>query len=65
MSQHEVFSFCEVHYRMVVCGRFSGQMRAGKKVIEKGRIKLFNFLLPVEFLHIDSCTRWGVFGVNM
>lgn len=53
-----------IQYRFSMLGRFGGVMRAAKKVIGQGALKLFNWRGVLEYSQMDVPTKWGIFGFS-
>lgn len=52
-----------IQYRMVLSGKFSGTMRAGKRIISKGGdLRLYEWEGMLDFSKTAIPTRWGTFG---
>lgn len=53
-----------VQYRFSIAGRFSGTMRAAKKILREGDLKLYTWSGIMDYAQADFATRWGIFGFS-
>lgn len=53
-----------IQYRLMLLGRLGGVMRAAKKFIGHGALKLYTWHGIVDYAQADVPTKWGVFGFS-
>lgn len=66
------FDVCKSHfyfktmyqYRVIVRGKFGGQLRAKQKVFQSGVLRLHQWSLPVNYYRICPTTKYGSFSIR-
>lgn len=66
------FDVCKAHfyfktmyqYRVIVRGKFGGQLRAKQKVFQSGVLRLHQWSLPVNYYRVCPTTKYGTFSIR-
>lgn len=66
------FDVCKSHfyfktmyqYRVIVRGKFGGQLRAKQKVLQSGVLRLHQWSIPVNYYRVCPTTKYGTFSVR-
>lgn len=66
------FDVCKSHfyfktmyqYRVIVRGKFGGQLRAKQKVFQSGVLRLHQWSLPVNYYRVCPTTKYGTFSIR-
>lgn len=66
------FDICKSHfyfkslyqYRVVVRGKFGGQLRAKQKVFQNGVLRLHQWSVPINYYRICPTTKYGSFSIR-